>query len=54
MDPYITTLVVVGAAILGATVLPVLLAGRSVSFPIVYVAVGMAVFALPVRLTPRE
>ena len=50
MDPYILTLAFVGAAILGASVLPVLLAGRLMSFPIIYVAVGMAVFALPLRL----
>jgi NhaP-type Na+/H+ or K+/H+ antiporter len=50
VDPYILTLAFVGAAILGASVLPVLLAGRLMSFPIIYVAVGMAVFALPLRL----
>ena len=50
MDPYVLTLAFVGAAILGASVLPVLLAGRPMSFPIIYVGLGMAVFALPLRL----
>ena len=50
MDPYILTLAFVGAAMLGAAVLPLLLEGRPLSFPIVYVALGMAVFALPLRL----
>ena len=50
MDPYVLTLAFVGAAILGAAILPVLLAGRAMSFPIIYVGLGMAVFALPLRL----
>lgn len=50
MDPYVLTLAFVGAAILGAAVLPVLLAGRAMSFPMIYVALGMAVFGLPLRL----
>ena len=50
VDPYVLTLAFVGAAILGASTLPVLLAGRAMSFPIIYVALGMAVFALPLRL----
>ena len=50
MDPYVLTLAFVGAAILGAALLPMLLAGRPLSFPVVYVALGMAVFALPLRL----
>ena len=45
MDPYILTLAFVGAAVLGAAVLPMLLSGRPLSFPIIYVALGMAVFA---------
>jgi NhaP-type Na+/H+ or K+/H+ antiporter len=44
------TLAFVGAAILGAAVLPMLLEGRPLSFPIIYVALGMVVFALPLRL----
>ncbi|MGH2474687.1 MAG: cation:proton antiporter [Candidatus Limnocylindrales bacterium] len=54
MDSYILTLAFVGAAILGAAVLPLLLAGRPLSFPIVYVALGMAVFALPLRLPTAD
>jgi NhaP-type Na+/H+ or K+/H+ antiporter len=50
VDPYVLTLAFVGAAILGAAVLPVLLAGRAMSFPMIYVALGMAVFGLPLRL----
>jgi NhaP-type Na+/H+ or K+/H+ antiporter len=50
VEPYVLTLTFVGAAILGASVLPLLLAGRPMSFPIVYVGLGMAVFALPLRL----
>lgn len=54
MDPYILTLAFVGVGILGASVLPMLLAGRPMSFPIVYVALGMAVFALPLRLPSAD
>lgn len=54
MDPYILTLAFVGIGILGASVLPMLLAGRPMSFPIVYVALGMAVFALPLRLPSAD
>lgn len=50
MDAYDLTLAFVGVAILGASVLPTLLAGRPMSFPIIYVALGMAVFSLPLRL----
>lgn len=54
MDPYVLTLAFVGAAILGAAVLPMLLAGRPLSFPIIYVALGMAVFALPLRIPTAD
>lgn len=50
VDPYVITLAFVGAAILGAAILPMLLEGRPMSFPIIYVGLGMAVFALPLRL----
>lgn len=50
MDTYLLSLGFVGAAILGASVLPLLLAGRPMSFPIVYVALGIAVFSLPISL----
>lgn len=54
MDPYVLTLAFVGVAILGASVLPMLLAGRPMSFPIIYVALGMLVFALPLRLPSAD
>ena len=54
VDPYILTLAFVGVAVLGAAVLPMLLSGRPLSFPIVYVVLGMAVFALPLRLPPAD
>jgi NhaP-type Na+/H+ or K+/H+ antiporter len=54
VDPYILTLAFVGAAILGAAVLPLLLEGRPLSFPIIYVALGMAVFALPLRIPTAD
>jgi NhaP-type Na+/H+ or K+/H+ antiporter len=54
MDPYVVTLTIVGAAILGASVLPMVLAGRPMSFPIIYVALGVVVFALPLRLPTAD
>lgn len=54
MDPYLLTLAFVGIAILGASVLPMMLAGRPMSFPIIYVALGMVVFALPLRLPSAD
>jgi sodium/hydrogen antiporter len=54
VDPYLFTLAFVGAAVLGAAVLPMLLAGRPLSFPIIYVALGMAIFALPLRLPAAD
>ncbi len=54
MDPYILTIGFIGAAMLGASVLPLLLAGRPMSFPIIYVALGMAVFASPISLPPAD
>lgn len=54
MDPYVLTLAFVGFGILGASILPVLLAGRPMSFPIIYVALGMVVFALPLRLPSAD
>jgi NhaP-type Na+/H+ or K+/H+ antiporter len=47
---YETALVIVGVAVLGIVVLPRVLSHRPLSFPIVYVAFGMAVFALPLGL----
>jgi hypothetical protein len=53
VDHYHLLIAVVGAAILGATAAPVLLAGRPLSFPIVYVDLGVALFALPSGLPKR-
>lgn len=48
MAAYDAVLVVMGLAIFGAVVLPRLLADKPLSFPIVYVVLGMALFSLPV------
>ena len=47
MVAYEFAQIVVGLAILGAVVLPRLLSGKPMSFPIIYVAAGAALFALP-------
>ncbi|HVM04205.1 MAG TPA: cation:proton antiporter [Acidimicrobiales bacterium] len=52
MDHYHLLLAIVGAVTLGASVLPLLVAGRPLSFPMVYVALGAVVFSLPLDL-PR-
>ena len=50
MDTYELLLAVLGVAVLGSAVLPRLVRGRPISVPIVYVAVGMALFSLPFEL----
>jgi len=50
VDGYTVTLVGVGAAIFGASVLPLLLSDRPLSFPIIYVALGVGLFSLPLGL----
>lgn len=52
MEYYDVMLAVVGAVTLGASVLPLLIVGRPLSFPMVYVALGVVVFSLPLEL-PR-
>ena len=52
MDYYDVMLAVVGAVTLGVSVLPLLILGRPLSFPMVYVALGMVVFSLPLEF-PR-
>lgn len=47
VELYEIGLAVAGLIVLGAAVLPRLLAGRAISFPILYVAFGMAVFSVP-------
>lgn len=54
MDKYHLLLAVVGTVILGATAVPLLLAGRPLSFPMVYVALGMVVFSLPIELPSAD
>jgi NhaP-type Na+/H+ or K+/H+ antiporter len=54
VDPYHLLIAAVGAALLGATAAPVLLAGRALSFPIVYVVLGAAVFWLPFGLPAAD
>ena len=52
MDTYDLMLLGAGLAMLGAAVVPRLLDDRPLSFPVVYVVLGAAVFALPLGLTP--
>ncbi len=52
MDNYDLLLAVVGAVTLAATALPLLLAGRPLSFPLAYVGLGLVLFSLPIDL-PR-
>lgn len=47
MATYATILVVVGLAILGAVILPRVVANKPMSFPMVYVVSGMVLFSLP-------
>lgn len=54
MDTYEVVLVAIGVAVLAASVLPRLLATFPLSFPMVYVAFGMALFALPLGLEPPD
>lgn len=50
VDLYDIGLVLAGLIVLGAAALPRLLSDRPVSFPILYVGFGMAVFSLPLGL----
>lgn len=50
MELYKIGLAILGMAVLAAAVLPRLLENRPISFPIVYVGVGMGLFALPLGL----
>jgi sodium/hydrogen antiporter len=57
VEPYDVGLLIAGLAALGAAVVPRFLAGRALSFPLVYLVTGVAIFALPVGLEvpdPRE
>jgi len=50
LDQYDLALAVLGLALLGAAVMPGLLAERPLSVPIVYLGLGFALFALPLGL----
>ena len=47
VELYAVALAILGVIVLGAAVLPRLLAGRALSFPILYVGFGIAVFSVP-------
>lgn len=47
MDPYKLVLALAGLALIGATWLPHLIRQRPISFPIIYVLVGMTLYAAP-------
>lgn len=54
MDSYLLTLVVVGIITLAAAVLPMVLSDRILSVPIVFVALGAAIFATPFDLPAMD
>jgi sodium/hydrogen antiporter len=56
-EPYDLVFLIAGLAALGAAVIPKLLSDRAVSFPLLYLLMGVAVFALPLGIDapdPRE
>ena len=54
MAVYEWSLVVVSLAILGAVVLPRFFADKPMSFPLLYVVAGFAIFSLPVGVPPPD
>lgn len=54
MDPYKIALAIVGLALLGAAWLPHLLKRHPLTFPILYVALGAVLYALPLPLPPAD
>ena len=52
MEPYDVTLAVAGLAALGVALLPRLLHDLPLSFPVIYVLAGVALFTLPTGLVP--
>ena len=50
MDPYKLALALIGLALIGATWLPHLLKRHSLTFPMVYVTLGLLLYALPLQL----
>ncbi len=53
-DTYEVIMALLGVAFIGAAWLPRLLQGRALSFPIVYVGLGMVLFSLPLGLPNPE
>lgn len=54
MDIYILALALTGLALLGAAWLPHLLKRHALTFPIVYLLMGAALYALPLPLPPAD
>ena len=54
VEPYLVGLLFVGLVALAAAILPELLAERTLSPPMVYVAIGALAFALPLGLSPPD
>lgn len=54
MDPYRLTILLVGLTLLGAVWLPHALKRQPLTFPIVYIALGAALYALPLPLPPAD
>lgn len=54
MEPYKLTLTLIGLTLLGAAWTPHLLKRHPVTFPMLYVALGMAVYALPLPLPAAD
>lgn len=50
MDPYKLALALTGLALIGATWLPHVLKRQSLTFPIVYVTIGIVLYGLPLQL----
>lgn len=50
MDPYKLMLALTGLALIGATWLPHLLKRHPVTFPMIYVTLGLVLYSLPLRL----
>lgn len=50
MEPYIIVITMIGFASIGAAIMPRLVANKPLSFPIIYVAIGVIVFLLPLGI----
>ncbi len=54
MAVYEIVLLMVGIALLGAAVLPRLLSGKPLSFPLLYVVMGAVLFSVPLDIPPPD